>query len=476
MGKQFKYLTNFKVQLFVLLFVAILSVNGWSFWGDELSTAMLASLDTIPDLLDRLQNWAGSESQMPLFVISIWSWAKCFGISEIALRSFNIFIILLFLSYCLYVMQQLNSYEQKILKVSLWIAIVSPFILYNINEARVNISLFAFAYICFISLYVGIKYQNHKHFYICLISLCLGYAFNMLFAFIVPSLLIMAFFLDKKLFFSRWKSLLAGIVICIFISLYYIWTINNGKGGAIENPGIKNIAFSLYQFLGFEGMGPDKNTIRLSANLLSTIHPYIITLLIFILSYLCLLSNLYNIKKNNKILCLLAVSFSIFFLGAYLAHFRFWGRHIIIFYPLWCLSLAIYIVRIWNNSNIGKASVVFFTFAVVVSSVRTVFFDCYKKENIKGTIAYINKINTKGLGVFYDGVTYQVDGYIINHQQDFKNLKSSSSGYFVYMKNMAIFNKTNYNSENPHYKSASFNYRVLKDNKDAIVYYFTPKR
>ena len=71
MGKQFKYLTNFKVQLFVLLFVAILSVNGWSFWGDELSTAMLASLDTIPDLLDRLQNWAGSESQMPLFVIKI---------------------------------------------------------------------------------------------------------------------------------------------------------------------------------------------------------------------------------------------------------------------------------------------------------------------------------------------------------------------------------------------------------------------
>lgn len=470
------FICNDKVLVFLLLLISFLAVNGWSYWGDELSTVLLASQNSFHNLLTRLGNWSGSESQMPLFVILMWLWEKVFGYSEFAMRSFNILMIALLLAYTKFLaIPKLNQTEQIIIKVALVYTIISPFILYNMNEARVNISLLTLAYVCYIGLYIGLKYSNDLNFWMSMISLCLGFAFNMLFAFIVPTILIMAFCIDKKFLRKHYFAILWTLILCIFIGLYYLWTFSNGKGGSVENPGIKNIAFSLYQFLGFEGMGPEKNAIRLANNLLISIRPYYFTLMLMCVSYLLILIQIIRYRICNKFLSLFIISFIIFLVCSCVVHFRFWGRHLIMFYPLWAISFAIYVYEIWIQDIFAKSSIVVFAILLVVSSIRIESLSLYKKENIRGEIAYVNDVNKAHENVYYIGVDYPIKNYIVNNKVSLSSFNSDSHGYMLFMKNMAIFNKAQYNIENPYYDTTKYDYKVLREDKDAILYYFKPK-
>ena len=81
-------LSRFGIPLAVFALLTV-AVSGESFWIDEVSTAWLTLPPTLAGFWQSLGE-TGSEAQMPVFALYFWCWAKCFGLSEVALRCANL--------------------------------------------------------------------------------------------------------------------------------------------------------------------------------------------------------------------------------------------------------------------------------------------------------------------------------------------------------------------------------------------------
>lgn len=460
------------------IFIIILcfcSINSWSYWIDESSTMYWASFPTIKDMF--LNIWAspGSENQMPGYVIFMWGWSKLFGLSEYALRSSNLLFVSILLGYSFYILKdtKLSDRYKKYLLTALCLTFISPFILYNMNEARANIAIFCFGFINIISIYNYTTYKQNKDWYIFLFFFLLGYSFNMLYAFICPPLLII---LLKKIRLTQLikeqkYSILLTLFLFITISSYYIFTLIQGKGGAIETPGLKNITYTLYEFAGFGGLGPSKNTIRESTYAISEVKPYIINLLLLSLSYIVLIILYIKNKQKKKkyhIFLLLIISLSCFFCAAYIVHFRFWGRHLFMLYPLWILFMTQIVRTTWNDGKFNKIIICLFISTLLYSSYRIMFSPIYKKENIKHSIEMTNFINRENSIVYFSEADALARFYQLKNYKLLQYIDDNSAGLLLWFKRVAPM------SENPVLNTNKYKAKIIYSDKDSELYRFEP--
>lgn len=457
----------------VLLIISFLGVNGWSLWLDESSTAMLASIPSFNGLVETMINWNGSESQMPLYILFMWIWEKLFGHTEYALRMSNVFMVVVFLVYCAYCIKRMCKEDAMIIKIAMSCSVIAPFFIYNMNEARVNISLFVLSAICYLGVFMYGKYKYRKDLYVCLISLATGFGFNMLFAFVVPILLLEVLYFDKKVLWNNKRAIAITFVGCCLIGSYYVWTLLQAKSGFVERPGVTNIAYAMYEFLGMNGMGAPKNVIRESDNLIVSIKPYIPWLIAICIGYAMILWRMLVEKAGNQMLMLFVISIIVFFIGAYAASFRFWGRHLFIFYPLWIAAFAGIINKLWESRKwINKITVCYCLLCIFVSFIRISILPEYKKENIKETIHFVNNWNKeKAICVFFAGFPELANYYHLENQCNLDKMEDSNNGVLVYIKSM----KVAYGGKNPYYLPDKFNYRVIKSDETCEIYEFMKK-
>ena len=131
------YLSTIKdyIVFFIALIACIISINGWSLWMDESSTAFFAQLPDIGSFVKTISNWNGSESQMPCYVFTEFLWAKLFGSSEYALRAINLLFIILYLLYFLwlYKRKDIEGTDKRKIQIFVLLTSISPFILYNMS-------------------------------------------------------------------------------------------------------------------------------------------------------------------------------------------------------------------------------------------------------------------------------------------------------------------------------------------------------
>lgn len=389
---------NYKSAIVIAIsfFIGIVSINDWSLWMDEASTAYLAHSSSLQDLINNLKEWHGSEKQMPGYILSIFLWDKLFGNSELALRSFNLLPWSCYIAYIIYLLRKKEIPESIKSKYSLFLLLstFSPFILYNMNEARVNISIFVLGFITLSSSYLYKKYRHKGEICLLALSIIIGFSYNMLFILIIlPSLLI----LKKQTLNILCKHKIISFITILFIGLescYFLYTLLEGSGGMKEKPSIINIGYTLYEFMGFSGMGIPKEEMRVSSNLLNDVRPYICSLLFMSIGYFLLFIQNIKLIFRSKITYLFIISIIWFYIVAYFANFRFWGRHLFMFYPLFIYLLTETIMSLYNKRNtFSKITLGVIFISLIISSYRIVFNNNYKKENIKLIVNQINKNN-----------------------------------------------------------------------------------
>lgn len=457
----------------LLLFICIFSVNNWSLWLDESSTAILASIPSFKGFVEKLSVWTGSESQMPLYIGCMWAWEKLAGHTEYALRFFNVVMALIGICYCAYSAKRMKKSDAAKVKVAMALMVITPFFIYNMNEARVNISLCVLSALCYVGIYMYGKYQSKIDLYICVIALIIGCGFNMLFFFVAPILLVMGLSFDKKIISKNIAPFTIGVIGCVAIGCYYLWTLMQSKGGMVERPGLSNIAYSLYEFMGFNGMGAPKNEIRESEHLIATIKPYIPWMLALCVSYALLAWRMIVEKAFNKTLWIFIGGLLLFVIGAYVASFRFWGRHLFIFYPLWIYTLSSVIYDLWADKRIiNRAVVTVFILMIIVSSIRIACLNQYKKENVKETVAFVNNLaGMDNQDVYFAGFDELANYYGLKNQQNLKNMEKADNGILVFIKSMKVF----YGGSNIYYQPEKYEYELIRSNSTSDIYQFKKK-
>ena len=232
------------------------------------------------------------------------------------------------------------------------------------------------------------------------------------------------------------------------LSAYYLYTLFLGKGGQIETPGLGNLGYAAYEFMGFSGLAASKNQIRESTNLVGLMITYIPMILPLIASYLFILIIL--LKKKISIfrsyyLISFLVGISIFVTFAFIFKFRFWGRHLLYLYPFFILFmsdvLTEYYCEIRNMKKIYKVNLLIWFLFWGISCTRIIFSDDYKKEDIKKVAEEVTNIKNQHELVFWSEHPSTAWYYNIN-QNDLlcRFPEKNEAGLFVWFKRLNWIN------------------------------------
>jgi hypothetical protein len=385
--------------LFISVLVCLLGITGESLWIDEGTTAWLASHPTFSDLIKTQLTLSGSESQMPFYVWYAWAWARFFGINELSLRLSNLpFLILFLLSI---------QWGSRVLFQNNWawtLSAAAPFVWFYLNEARPYLGVIAFSSIATVEYLVYLTQRDKSRVtpWGCLIGIFFASGFCLLSAVLIPAMLITLSF-KYKIDMHRWKAFLENWAKPILISLpffvalggWFAWTLWQGYGGMRETPGISNLLFCIYEFLGFSGLGPPRNLIRSSTEWPSLSRPFLLPLAFGVIGWIGVFSfavvRMYRegITEILGILSLfLSIGITIFFLSAYNFHFRFWGRHLAQFIPAFLLLLVALVMNTRRRliTQYSQVTICMLMILWLASSLRLAFLADYRKDDYREAV------------------------------------------------------------------------------------------
>ncbi len=391
----------------VILFLALtalasLSVTSQSLWYDEVFTAWLASQRSLGDLAHFVLGTKNSDIQWPLYLIFIWGWAKIFGVGEYALRSSNIPFALIFVS-------SLGWTSLRVFgRPFLWtVFCISPFFLYYMNEARGYVPVMAMAAASVAALLA--YFSDQQRFgriapWVCLSALTVACGLLMLAVFLIPLLLVCAFcsttekHLEWRAVLRDWRGALsATLPLLLVLGDFYAWTVYADYGGKRSRLGIANPGYALYEFMGYGGLGPPRYGLHGEIGL-HTFLPYWPWLTAGVLASLAAVIAIATLWRQScarsqswGLLAGLCTGVALFLVAAALAHFRFWGRHLAVFFP----PAVFWVIQLTSGIGISprlraKERLAFLFLALVwaISDARLVLDHQYAKEDYRFAAAF----------------------------------------------------------------------------------------
>jgi hypothetical protein len=382
-----------------------LGVSGESLWVDEGYSAKLAMQPTLMLWARTLQSILGSEPQMPGYQLYLWGWTRIFGMSEWAMRFANLPWALLFTAMLAWASERLLHVRR------LWLVIcLSPFLWFYMNEARPYAMMLGLSMATTAAVLSYAREPEHFRFasWWTMISLLVLWATHMLAITLVPSLLVLLYLLHPvsfKSFIRQWLwPVLATLPFYLLLALYYLRTVAGGKGGNIEKPGLSNLVFSLYEFLGFGGLGPPRTDLRLHPNL-HTLLPYLPTLTLGVLAFVLLGAAIIlrvRHSSDQRTVFGLAIAFVVGVLVtfglAYAAHFRLLGRHLAVFPPL----LAFLLIAALRPVRNQRQQVPVFGFLLLLAAIwlcsdfKQRVLPNYRKDDYRSAVALARNTLEKG--------------------------------------------------------------------------------
>jgi hypothetical protein len=377
----------------LLLFIP----NNDSLWIDEGQTIKYTRLDSFSDFWVTLLQDSNSEAQMPLGILIPWIAAKFIGTSELAQRCLNLIWIA---TACL-----LFRGISKIIRAP-WLVLffaIQPYLWFYTAEIRpyamqiLGSTLLAWSVVK--AIYANP--QSYHWFYIFWLGSFFLCSTSMLGAVTTGScFLFLAVYLHFTLNWNpnfKQTLLLTGYWISLgVLGVYYLWTLLKGAGGAkVWQLGIKNILFSVYEILGFSGLGPDRQLLRETGRngfdvIISQLAPHSIGLTILSCLYLLLLiigcKHLPTTDQRKKTLVFVCggvftLSIAVMFTAAYCAKFPFWGRHLAPAFAFWVIfSGALF--SVWMNAHPKIAKIwLGLTITVLLYSSLTLRFNAHYRHD-----------------------------------------------------------------------------------------------
>lgn len=180
-----------------------------------------------------------------------------------------------------------------------------------------------------------------------------------------------------------WLSCAIWVVLLASLTAFHAYFIFvEGKEGAKQwNPGLMNVAFSVYEISGLMGWGPNRDAIRAAVKegglekLASLFVPYLAGLVCYAAvlalgTYGILKQVTQNGVKRAPALWLSAVAVSgliFMFFAASLANWPFWGRHVSPLFPFAAVALALGFSAL---GNLGRISAGVWVVMMLVGSLH----------------------------------------------------------------------------------------------------------
>jgi hypothetical protein len=213
-----------------------------------------------------------------------------------------------------------------------------------------------------------------------------------------------------KQFIKEWFLPVVVTAPCfVCLAAYYLCTLLGGRGGQIEKPGLPNLAFAIYEFLGLEGLGPPRNVLR-EAPGLHTFFPYLPTLAFGVVAFGVVLLAILLRKRDSterRVVLGLFVSFAagllFMFALSYAAHFRVLGRHMATFFPLFALLL---LTGLLTGKSLRRRNLVFCALLLLgaawsISDFRQRLLPSYEKDDYRDAAALARSALVRGEPVLW---------------------------------------------------------------------------
>lgn len=372
-----------------------LAITHQSLWMDEGYTVWFASHKTFASFFASLIGPPGTprDPQMLFYLTYMWAWVKVFSASEWALRAANIPFAILF-------MGTLAWASRRFLRLpNLWVLFcLSPFFWFYLNEARPYIALMAFSAVVIVALLAYLmepaEYKSSAP-WCCLIALLLALGTHILAAFLLPSMAILTATtaagdpIVRRNFMRDWSR---AFCFCLpaFIALgaFYVWVSPNGVPKAEGEPGLANLAFVSYEFLGFAGLGPPRLELREEPHLymLARYWPWLTIGVAVMLTVGLTLFRTAPLKMVRNLATSLLAGIGIALLISKIEHFRVLDRHLSMFFPMLLVTLML-----WPRSAslskhaqfAGAAALLGLGIVWGISDARLVFLRKYEKDSYR---------------------------------------------------------------------------------------------
>ncbi len=318
----------------VTLAMGLLFVSADSLWIDEGNAASKALQPSIRSWYESLVSQGGSDAQMPGYMFYIWVWEKLFGSGEFALRASNI----LWLLVAVYFLRRTPFF---------WISLlVSPFVLYYLNELRPYLMQIAGAAVvmsCFLERETRLKSLWRKFLFGNLI-LCASSLTGVLWS---AGALVSFLSLNPTIYKNKpfWRDLAISAPSFLLLATYYLQTLLLGQGAAQMGGGLAlSLAACAYELTGLMGLGPGRIELRENPrSVLNHALPLAGGVLIFGSAYLVGFAALIKGMTKRHLLIAamgLAIPLAILFSLVILKDFRLLARHLAPLSILLALALA----------------------------------------------------------------------------------------------------------------------------------------
>jgi hypothetical protein len=396
--------------------VALFMASNDSLWIDELATMTVVETESLQGAVNAIIYTKNSEAQMPGYLLYAWAWEKLLGSSEWALRLNNA----PWLALAVWAMARIGAALG-----SRWTApllLVQPFVWSYVDEFRPYAMQVAggalMAWGCV--QYFGKQGAGATW----AASLSLG-------AWIVCSASMLGavptFFVYAALAWIRrrrhWaidpaaaRLLIAANSALGALGAYYAWTLARGSGGAkLWDVGPANLAMVIYEFFGFFGVGPARETLREAARggasaLTDVFAPYLLGVAALTTCYLLLLvtqltgvlreqDSVVRTSARLSLFVLLSSLVGLFGLAAF-AKWPFWGRHLAPVFAFWMLLLGIF-VRQASTSATGRLITVCLFLTLAASSLTVRHSPAHRHDDYRGAVSHLRRALDRGDHVWW---------------------------------------------------------------------------
>jgi hypothetical protein len=403
----------------LLLIPSSLFVTSQSLWVDEASSAWFADHSRAFNPAE--YHFLSAVPQMPAFHLLLIPWVHLFGDSERALRSINLPFAALFLASLVFLCRRTDERWS-------WLPVAPfalfPLLTYYVNECRPYVALLA------VSTAAGVAFISYLRTdsrvaacWCCFFSLA---AFSMhLLGILTPFILVSYVLLQRgaRIQLSRqWKNWIVPLLVSLpgYLALlvYYshakVERLSRGQNAiSLETPGTvtsswRNVAFFFYEAMGFGGLGPPRNDLRVRANW----HIFVGYSVWMILGCVAIAALIFLFFKSGRkaqaaesgkgyaLACMAGLA--LLFLAARTMHFGFFGRHGMAIAGLLSCSVMLVLTAERVAFKTRVATILLLFVAWGVSSARLLFVYSYGKDDVRSALA---AAKATGLPILWDAGT-----------------------------------------------------------------------